>query len=457
MSAPRHLKSTGRTFASTRNACKLCTPLGACLAFRGVEGCVPYLHGSQGCATYIRRYLINHYREPVDIASSSFNEQAAIFGGAETFAIGLDNVISAYQPGVVGVATTCLSETIGDDVRMFLHEYLADHHHEELPEIVTVSTPSYSGTHAEGYFATLRSLVDQLAQPGEHDDHVNLLTGMVSPADLRHLKEILADFRLPAMLLPDYSETLDGSAWDEYHRIPAGGTPVSDIRAAGWARATIELGQCMPDSLSAGALLEDKHDVPRISLPWPIGVRACDRFFDTLAASTQREIPRKYTDRRGRLLDAYVDGHKYVCDARAGVFGEEDLVVGIVSLLAEIGVTPALCVSGGRSGLLRARLAEAAPDLIDTIAIHDGTDFADMEEIAAGMDLDILVGSSKGYTMARRLKLPLVRVGFPVHDRLGGQRMRHLGYRGTQELTDRIANTLMQVKQDESPVGYTYM
>ena len=47
-------------FTSTRNACKLCTPLGACLAFRGVEGCIPFLHGSQGCSTYIRRYLISH-------------------------------------------------------------------------------------------------------------------------------------------------------------------------------------------------------------------------------------------------------------------------------------------------------------------------------------------------------------------------------------------------------------
>jgi nitrogenase molybdenum-iron protein NifN len=63
------------SFASTRNACKLCTPLGACVAFKGIEGCVPLIHGSQGCATYIRRYMISHYREPVDIASSNFSEE----------------------------------------------------------------------------------------------------------------------------------------------------------------------------------------------------------------------------------------------------------------------------------------------------------------------------------------------------------------------------------------------
>ena len=59
------------------NPCKVCAPLGASLAFKGVEGAVPLLHGSQGCATYIRRYLISHFREPVDIASSSFDEMAA--------------------------------------------------------------------------------------------------------------------------------------------------------------------------------------------------------------------------------------------------------------------------------------------------------------------------------------------------------------------------------------------
>jgi nitrogenase molybdenum-iron protein alpha/beta subunit len=54
--------------AATQNACKLCAPLGAALVFKGIRGAVPLLHGSQGCSTYIRRYLISHFREPVDIA-----------------------------------------------------------------------------------------------------------------------------------------------------------------------------------------------------------------------------------------------------------------------------------------------------------------------------------------------------------------------------------------------------
>ena len=75
-------------FTATRNACHVCTPLGACLVFRGIEGAIPLLHGSQGCSTYIRRYMIGHFREPMDIASSNFSESAAIYGGGANFRTG---------------------------------------------------------------------------------------------------------------------------------------------------------------------------------------------------------------------------------------------------------------------------------------------------------------------------------------------------------------------------------
>ncbi|HPJ15229.1 MAG TPA: nitrogenase component 1, partial [Spirochaetota bacterium] len=75
-----------------RNTCRLCAPLGASTVFRGIENCIPLLHGSQGCSTYIRRYMISHFREPVDIASSNFSESAAVFGGRENLHTALDNV-----------------------------------------------------------------------------------------------------------------------------------------------------------------------------------------------------------------------------------------------------------------------------------------------------------------------------------------------------------------------------
>src|SRR3974390_2575511 len=114
------MKKPAEPYVSTTNACKLCAPLGACLALRGVEGAVPFLHGSQGCATYIRRYMISHFKEPLDIASSNFGERAAIFGCMDNLRAGLTNVIRQSAPRLIGVASTCLAETIGDDVAFYL-------------------------------------------------------------------------------------------------------------------------------------------------------------------------------------------------------------------------------------------------------------------------------------------------------------------------------------------------
>ena len=115
--------SNTSNYVSTTNACKLCTPLGASMAFRGVEGSIPFLHGSQGCATYMRRYIISHFRESIDIASSALGEKNAIYGGGPNLKKGILNVMIKYEPKVVGIATTCLTETIGDNVPMFISEF----------------------------------------------------------------------------------------------------------------------------------------------------------------------------------------------------------------------------------------------------------------------------------------------------------------------------------------------
>jgi len=171
---------------------------------------------------------------------------------------------------------------------------------------------------------------------------------------------------------------------------------------------------------------------------------------------TGRPIPERHAKERGRLVDAYVDAHKYVFGRRAVVFGEEDLVVGLTSFLAEIGVQPVLCASGGESGRLEAAIKAVTGDVTDPIVVREGMDFATMGEVARGLAPDFLIGSSKGSSVARELDVPLIRVGFPIHDRIGGQRILHLGYRGAQQLFDAVTNTLLARAQERSPVGYSY-
>jgi nitrogenase molybdenum-iron protein NifN len=444
---------------ATQNACKLCNPLGACLAFRGIENCVPFLHGSQGCATYIRRYLISHYKEPIDIASSNFHEESAVFGGSHNLKIGLKNVSDQYKPDVIGVATTCLSETIGDDVPMILREYKKEFKNgSPMPILIHASTPSYQGSHIDGFHAAVHASVKALAEKMPQQRLINLFPNMVSPADMRYLKEILEDFGVPYMMLPDYSQTMDGGPWGEYHRIPPGGTPASAIATAASAMASIEFGSTIEAAKSAAGFLDVMFGVPAWHLPLPIGIKGSDKFFSLLETLTGEKRAEKYEDERRRLVDAYADGHKYVFDKRVIIYGEEDLVIGMTAFLREIGMVPVLCASGGKSGLLKKRIGELVPDMDELgIKVREGVDFVDIEDEAKILQPDFLVGNSKGYTMSRKNNIPLLRLGFPIHDRFGGQRMHHLGYRGTQELFDRIVNTVIEQRQNASSIGYTYM
>ncbi len=454
-SDPMELRS--RNFSSTRNACKLCTPLGACLAFRGVEGCIPFLHGSQGCSTYIRRYLISHFREPIDIASSNFHEESAIFGGSSNFTQGALNILKQYQPQLIGAATTCLAETIGENMPQLMREVKEKLGDQLTAPVVYVSTASYRGTHIDGFHSAVRELVAQLSVGGGISNCIALFPGMVSAADLRYLKEILSDLNLSFTLLPDYSDTMDGATWSEYEKLQSGGTKVSAIRELGMARAAIEFGRVLAGTPTAGTVLHDKFAIPHRLLGLPIGIRESDAFFAALEEASGSRTPMKHQRERGRLVDSYIDGHKYCFEKRAIVYGEEDLVIGLTSFLCEVGVTPVLCASGGKSRKFEKCLRAAVPELPAGTRVEEGFDFAEMDEAAPALKPDFLLGSSKGYSLARKCGIPLIRVGFPIHDRIGGQRVLHLGYRGAQELFDRIVNALLDGKQENSPVGYSYL
>ncbi|MDR1575988.1 MAG: nitrogenase, partial [Treponema sp.] len=208
--------------------------------------------------------------------------------------------------------------------------------------------------------------------------------------------------------------------------------------------------------------------VPLRQLDLPIGIKNSDRFFGALAEAGGGEIPEPFIKQRDRLVDAYIDGHKYCNGRRAILYGEEDFVAALASFLGEIGVTPVIAATGapevkaqagdaaGKAGF-RERISAALPGVSQNIEILEDADFVTMLEKARHLDCDLVIGNSKGLYLSRELGIPLARCGFPIHDRIGGQRILHLGYRGTLNLFDLLCNTLMQATQDKVSKGYTYI
>lgn len=427
------------------NPCHMCMPLGAILPFKGIENAMVIIHGSQGCATYMRRHIAEHYNEPIDAASSSISEKGAVYGGEANLKKGLDNVIRLYNPAIIGILTTCLAETIGEDIERISREYLKERQMEGFP-LVPVPTPGYGPSHSEGYFLALRKIIAMLARPTARHDKINVIVPNLSPADLREIKRIFSLMGAEFVLCPDFSDTLDSPFSKVYKRIPEGGTSLKDVAAMPGALATIELAITLEDSMSPGRYLEESFGVPLYRVPIPIGIEACDQLLEILRQLTGHEIPASLVNERGRLLDAMIDSHKYNAQGRAIIFGEPELVYAITCTCLENGIKPVVMATGSRNQRLLTALQSRSKQALDNGFLEE-TDFASIRRLGKERGANIAIGSSDGRYLSEREDIPLVRIGFPIHDRVGGQRLLSVGYNGTTMFLDRVTNTLLENKQ----------
>jgi nitrogenase molybdenum-iron protein NifN len=420
-------------------------PLGGIIALKGIENSMVVLHGSQGCSTYMRRHISAHFNEPIDVGSSSLNEKGTIYGGQKNLVKALDNIMRVYSPQLIGVLTTCLAETIGEDIDRIALEYLQGKSQSDFP-IVTVPTPGYGNSHAEGYFYTIRRILVRLAAPTAKQGKVNIIAAHMSPADLREIKRVLAIMGIDYVLCPDYSETLDAPCDPHFQKIPKGGTKIADIKAMPGAIATLQFGLTIDEKLSPGKYLEDEFGVPLYTLPLPIGIENTDLFFHALSEATGIAIPDCLEQERGRLLDAMVDSHKYNMQGRSVIFGEPELVYAVTKLCLENGIQPVVVATGSKTKRLKELLAPLFTDTAVLTSIVDEADFVQIRTQSQTRQANIAIGHSDGRYLTEKAGIPLVRLGFPIHDRVGGQRLVSVGYTGTANLLDRLTNTLLENK-----------
>lgn len=434
------------------NPCKMCMPMGSVTAFYGIKNCMSILHGSQGCSTYIRRHMATHYNEPVDIASSSLTEEGTVYGGEQNLLKGLENLIKIYNPEVIAVATTCLAETIGEDINRIIDKFYIDNPEFKHIKIIPVPTAGYAGTQFEGYMKALSQIVKNVEMDPTKNNKVNVVTSTLSPADTRYLKELLECFDIDYILLPDLSDNLDGVFKPEYNKLPSGGTDIEDIKKMAGAKLTLELSSFTDENPSVAEYLNKTYEVPYIKCNLPVSLRDNDELIKILIEISGKKMPIKLQNIRGRYLDAMIDAHKYNGEARAAVYGEPDFVYSTVRLCVENGIMPILVATGSRSNSLKEKIEREIREVaecyfIDSYEILDDIDFKTIEEYAKKLGVNVLIGNSDGRRISEKLDISLVRRSFPIHDRVGGQRLRTLGYEGALTFLDDISNVILAKKE----------
>ncbi len=430
------------TKAATVNPQKNGPALGATLAYLGIDNMLGLLHGAQGCSTFIRLQLSRHFKESIALNATAMSEDSAIFGGWENLKKGITRVIEKFKPQVVGVMTSGLTETMGDDIRSAIHQFREEHPEHDGVPVIWASTPDYCGSLQEGYAAAVEAILGSIPEAGEPiPGQINLVPGaQLTPADVEELKEIIESFGLSVLCIPDIANALDGHIDDEVSPLSTGGIPVEQIRQAGRSIATLYVG----DSLARAAQkLEERLGVPAYGFSSLTGMAETDRLMAVLAAISNRPIPEKHRRWRSRLADALVDSHYQFGRKKVALALEADHLKGMTRFLAGMGCEIQTALAATRTRGL---------DGLPCANVFVG-DLEDLESAAVGADL--LVANSNGRQAAAKLKIGAhLRTGLPVFDRLGAHQKLWVGYRGTLNLVFEVANLFQANAKDTQKLAH---
>jgi nitrogenase molybdenum-iron protein NifN len=426
------------------NPLKVSQPVGASLAFLGINRALPLMHGSQGCTAFGKVFFVRHFREPIPLQTTAMDQVSTIMGADENVVEALRTLCEKSRPDLIGLVTTGLSETQGTDIMRSVREFRAAHPQYDGIAVVPVNTPDYLGCLESGYAlaveAIVSTLVPESATAGRRPKQVNVLaSAMLTPGDIEAIREWIEAFGLYPVVLPDIGDSLDGHLVEaEFSALTIGGSKRAEITAMGESAATLVIG---PSMNRAADLLKARTGVPDHRFDGLMGLDACDAFTQALADISGRPVPARLERQRAQLQDAMVDSHFMLGFLRVALAGDPDLLAQMGSFLL------------GMGSELVSVVASAKAESLHVLPLPQVTvgDLEDLERQAKGAEVQLLIANSHAVGTAGRLGIPLLRAGFPLYDQVGGYARQWVGYRGSRQALFDIANLQLAHHHDIEP------
>jgi nitrogenase molybdenum-iron protein beta chain len=434
------------------NPAHACQPLGAELVAHGFEGSLPFVHGSQGCASYYRSTLNRHFREPAPAVSDAMTEDGAVFGGQNNLHEALENAIALYKPKMISVFTSCMPEIIGDDLTAFIKNARNKGIVPKDFPVPYANTPSFNGSHIHGYDAMLLAILQTLTEgkqvEGRCTGKLNLIPGFdANTGNFREYKRILEAFGIPYTLLGDISEVFDSPNDGTYRPYP-GGTKLDDAADSINGKATLALGSY--STAKTFGWIKDNYSGRHVSMPMPFGIAKTDAFLMKISELFGKPIPESLKEERGRAVDLVTDAHQYVHGKKFAVYGDPDYLLGLVSFLLELGAKPhhILCSKGTK------KLEKELQALLDSSPygkegkIYINKDLWHLRSLVMTDPVDAIIGDTHGKFAARDANVPLFRFGFPIFDRVNLHREPLVGYQGVMNMMSTICNKFIDITDE---------
>jgi nitrogenase molybdenum-iron protein beta chain len=426
-----------------------CQPCGAQFASIGIKDCIGIVHGGQGCVMFVRLLFSQHFKESFELASSSLHEDGAVFGAAHRVETGVDVLLMRYpHVKVIPIITTCSTEIIGDDIEGVIRKLkkgiLKEKYADREVHLIPVHTPSFKGSQVSGYDVAVKSIVSHFAQKSEPNGKLNLITGWVNPGDVTELKFLLKEMDVDATVLFEI-ESFDSPLMPDGNHVSHGSTTIEDLTGTPNALGTIALNRY--EGGKAAEYLEKEFNIPAVVGPAPIGIRNTDTFLQNVKKLTGKPVPQSLVRKRGIAIDALTDlTHMFLADKKVAIYGHADLVIGLAEFCLDLEMKPVLLLFGDDNpGYKKDPRVKALQEHVDyDMEIIMNADLWELENRIKneGLELDLILGHSKGRFISIDYHIPMLRVGFPTYDRAGLYRYPVVGYTGATWLAEQMANTL---------------
>ncbi|PLX87889.1 MAG: nitrogenase iron-molybdenum cofactor biosynthesis protein NifN [Desulfuromonas sp.] len=415
------------------NPIKLSQPMGATLAYLGVDGCMPLMHGGQGCTSLTKVYFTRHFSEPIAIQTSAVTDAIAVLdGGDYSIVESVKNITRKVTPELIGLYTTGLPETKGDDIRGVATRI-------DYP-LVYANTPDYEGGLESGWALTCTALIEQLTAPTETvDDNKLVLLPHVSlqPIEVEKIKHCIESFGFNVLAIPDLSTSLDGHLGEKQAALSSGGITVDEIRQLGDAGLIISVGDSMQSC--AHVLQKKNRSMRHHHFSHLQGLEATDHLIELLLTDTGFSRPAPPVVRwRKRLQDAMLDSHFSLGQTRFLVVAEPDQLIGLCQLLHDAGGKVTVAISPVNSPQLKRCAAE-------TVIVGD------LEDAEQRADCyDVIVGNEHCEDLAHRLQKGLVLRGFPNWEQVGNQLKNDVLYEGGAYFLFECANAANSMRRHQA-------
>lgn len=405
------------------NPLKLSQPMGATLAFLGIKNCMPLMHGAQGCASFTKVLFTRHFNDPIAIQTTAVNDISAVIdGGDKGISEAIENITKKVTPDLVGLFTTGLTETKGDDIKgaaLLL---------KEKQKMVYVHTPDFEGGLESGWSVSVQAIITQLIMSSTtvRKDKVLLIPNVnVSPIEVEKIKEALEMLDFDVHALPDLSDSLDGHLGLKQGALSTGGILVSQIESLGDCGLVITLGASVK-KCGELFLLKAPNGV-HLHFESLVGLDACDTFYaQILAYSELKSVPNNIKRWRTRLQDMLLDTHFILGKAKILIADEPDNAFAMSKALQEAG---AMCEV----------FTAQRNDNSFTCKVDIG-DFEAVENVLP--QADMLIANFHGERLAHMYHKALLVRGFPNYEQVGVGLRHNVLYEGSCNFLSEVANLL---------------